>query len=200
MSIKEPITYYDNIIPLKKQNFIRDLLLSDIKGLNFPYYYTRNLTGVDDPNNPNPERGFGSLLYSPNTNIKNDLLFSLLTPFYTLINQLDLLLYEISNCRTYLQIPSSNTSKTLPPHTDQSYPHLVFLYYANDSDGDTVFYEQDQKTEITRVSPKKGRAVIFDGSIPHSGSTPTKSERVTININFQILDENSIQRRKYPPI
>ena len=130
MNIKEPITYYDNIIPLKKQNFIRDLLLSDIKGLNFPYYYTRNLTGVDDPNNPNPERGFGSLLYSPNTNIKNDLLFSLLTPFYTLINQLDLLLYEISNCRTYLQIPSSNTSKTLPPHTDQSYPHLVFLYYA----------------------------------------------------------------------
>jgi hypothetical protein len=201
MNIRNPITYYDNIIPLKNQNFIENMLLGKIRGLSFPYYYTRNLTGVDDPNNPNPERGFGSLLYSHrDANIKEELSFQLLTPFYSLISQLDLLLYQVTNSRVFLQLPSSNTSKILLPHTDQQDPHLVFLYYVNDSDGDTVFYEQDRKTEIKRVSPKKGRAVIFDGLIPHSGSTPTKNERLTININFTILDQNSIQIRKYPPI
>tara|TARA_R110002012_G_scaffold284364_1_gene475117 strand:+ start:887 stop:1489 length:603 start_codon:yes stop_codon:yes gene_type:complete len=200
MNIKEPITFYDNIMPLRHQNFTENLLLSNIKGLSFPYYYTGNLTGVNDPSNPTPERGFGTLLYAPNSNVKNDFLFQLLTPFYSLINQLDLFLYQISNSRVFLQLPSSNTSKILVPHTDQKDPHLVFLYYVNDSDGDTVFYAQDRKTEIKRVSPKKGRAVIFNGEIPHSGSTPTKNERLTININFTTLDENSIQIKKYPPI
>ena len=92
MNIRNPITYYDNIIPLKNQNFIENMLLGKIRGLSFPYYYTRNLTGVDDPNNPNPERGFGSLLYSHrDANIKEELSFQLLTPFYSLISQLDLI-------------------------------------------------------------------------------------------------------------
>ena len=50
MSIKEPITYYDNIIPLKDQDFCNNLLLSNIRGFSFPFYYSGNLTGVDDPN------------------------------------------------------------------------------------------------------------------------------------------------------
>ena len=200
MDIKKDIKYYDNIIPLKVQNLIEGILLNDIEGLPLAYYYTRNITGVEDSNNPTTERGFGSTLYNPIDNVNEKLTFLLLTPFYVLLNKLNLVLFELINVRSFLQIPSTNTSKTLRPHTDHDIPHLVFLYYANDSDGDTIFYEQDQKTEITRVSPKKGRAVIFDGSIPHSGSTPTKNERIAININFSVINFNTLQRRKYVQI
>jgi hypothetical protein len=59
------------------------------------------------------------------------------------------------------------------------------IYYVNDSDGDTIFFEEDGVTEIERVSPKKGRFVYFDSSIPHAGSPPKNHQvRCVINLNF----------------
>ena len=36
----------------------------------------------------------------------------------------------------------------------------------------------------TRITPKANRAVIFDGLRYHTGSVPTKNNRVLINMNF----------------
>ena len=54
----------------------------------------------------------------------------------------------------------------------------------NDSDGDTILFKDDKKTEIKRITPKKGRIVFFDGLIPHCSSPPTKNHRAIVNINF----------------
>lgn len=81
------------------------------------------------------------------------------------------------------------------PHIDFDSPHLVFLYYVNDSDGDTVFFNErysswgkfDSDTIHTagRVSPKAGRAVVFDGLQYHASSSPQEHNfRCVININF----------------
>lgn len=77
------------------------------------------------------------------------------------------------------------------PHTDMKYddgkeiPHLVCIYYANDCDGPTVFFD-DEHNEVGRVDPKKGRAVIFDGSQLHAGTNPVTSPlRYVLNINFR---------------
>jgi hypothetical protein len=75
-----------------------------------------------------------------------------------------------------------------PIHTD--FPnmegYITCIYYVNDSDGDTLFFKPDGKTEIARVTPKKGRFVYFDGSIPHSGHPPKiHSYRCLINLNFK---------------
>ena len=69
-------------------------------------------------------------------------------------------------------------------HTDKKYKHLVGLYYVNDTDGDTIFYEDDEKTIIKTVSPKKGRMAIFEGDVPHTGGYPTLRERAIVNFNF----------------
>ena len=70
------------------------------------------------------------------------------------------------------------------PHTDFLFPHKVILFYLNDSDGDTYFYDKEHKI-IDSVTPKENRAVLFDGSILHSSSKPIEfSRRIVLNINL----------------
>jgi hypothetical protein len=93
---------------------------------------------------------------------------------------------------------------THSPHVDSLYTHWVWLYYVNDSDGDTVFYDKwfdaenpnpTDLTESLRVPPKKGRAVVFNGFQYHSSSSPTKSPfRSVINVNFMTENTNFLKK------
>jgi hypothetical protein len=68
---------------------------------------------------------------------------------------------------------------------DLPFDHLVVLYYVNDADGDTVFF--NEKNEIIKsVSPKRGRVVAFDGSIYHGGGVPKNGPRCAINFDVYI--------------
>jgi hypothetical protein len=79
-----------------------------------------------------------------------------------------------------------------PPHIDIHIPHFVFLYYVNDSDGDTVLFNEmysfEKEPELTinkRIKPKAGSAIVFNGFNYHSSSAPIDTnERIVININF----------------
>jgi hypothetical protein len=45
----------------------------------------------------------------------------------------------------------------------------------------------DGTKEIAKISPKKGRIVIFDGKTLHAGSHPYLSDfRMVINFNFKV--------------
>ena len=77
------------------------------------------------------------------------------------------------------------------PHIDLQYDngdpvdHKVLLYYINDSDGPTYFFNDSYELQDT-VYPKPGRAVIFDGNNIHAASNPVRSPfRMVINIDFQ---------------
>lgn len=78
-----------------------------------------------------------------------------------------------------------------PAHIDQNIPHKVFLYYFNDSDGDTIMYNEKwdgtskKLTENIRVQPKKGKAIFFDGLTYHAPSNPVNSNyRIVMNVDF----------------
>lgn len=59
---------------------------------------------------------------------------------------------------------------------------ISMIYYVHDTDGDTVFYDDECKKITKKVKPKKGRVVIFDSLIFHSYMRPVKSDkRVVIN-------------------
>ena len=86
-------------------------------------------------------------------------------------------------------------------HIDLAFEHLVVLYYVNDTDGDTFIFDkksdyqninlasvenQNELKVIKRVSPKKGRVLVFDGNRYHSSSGPTKDIRCIINFDIAI--------------
>jgi len=94
---------------------------------------------------------------------------------------------------------SYNASKLM--HIDTGTNHIVIIYYINDSDGDTLLFTNkkgnsaesikdnfnsvntDDFELLQRVSPKKGRVLIFNGNLYHYGEYPTKGNRFVINYN-----------------
>ena len=69
--------------------------------------------------------------------------------------------------------------------TDDSQWTLV--YFVNHSDGDLVFYEDDQTTEVYRCTYKRGRAVIFPSNIFHGATAPTISNlRITMAAQYYV--------------
>ena len=96
-------------------------------------------------------------------------------------------------CNLMYQNPSKTFTKDSwnAAHTDQKSPHKVLLYYVADSDGDTFIFNEklgdefDKFTIKQRVTPKQGRAILFDGLYYHSSSNPMNSfKRQAINFNF----------------
>ena len=82
-------------------------------------------------------------------------------------------------CRSAINYSHPRDGLFYLPHTDHDYEHKNILIYLNDSDGDTVFWN-NERVEIKRVSPKKGRIVIFDGNIMHSTDAPKEKERLVL--------------------
>ena len=77
------------------------------------------------------------------------------------------------------------------PHTDLKVPNLTCIYYVNDSDGDTVIFNERQKSEeytiAESITPKKNRLLVFDGDIYHTGHSPKKHRnRILINTNLAV--------------
>jgi hypothetical protein len=76
------------------------------------------------------------------------------------------------------------------PHIDHFGEIETFLYYVNDSDGDTVvFNEKNTESTLTvnnRITPVRGKSVLFDSSYFHSSTPPTEhNERVVLNFVFK---------------
>lgn len=80
-----------------------------------------------------------------------------------------------------------------------NYPHVdikdsrVFLYYVNNSDGDTVLFNEfdtghgmpDNFTVFKRNKPEKGSGIFFEGSRYHASCSPCNTlARFAINFNF----------------
>lgn len=90
-----------------------------------------------------------------------------------------------SRARLTLPHPELPIDKRIDnPHIDYKIPHYVLLYYVNTTDGDTVML--DDGIIRDRISPKRGRCVLFDGSILHASSTSTLSPRIVINNNIRL--------------
>jgi hypothetical protein len=95
------------------------------------------------------------------------------------------------------RVCETNPNAHQTPHIDTDTEHWVMIYYVNDSDGDTFLFDQRvganmSQTEINelsvkcRVSPRKGRLLMFNGKYLHAGMHPRKTNyRMVINFNLK---------------
>ena len=63
------------------------------------------------------------------------------------------------------------------------------LYYVCDSDGDTIIFNEKEKSEKytvqKRVTPKQGRVVLFDGDFYHTAEQPIDNIRCVVNYDLK---------------
>ena len=157
---------------------------------NFPWHYTPGIStggGLGDANS-----GFANVLYSDSQkaskierNYKEKQALSMLIPilYKAVKDAYDKKVSVLKRVRLGMFIKDQNKGRAHTPHIDQHYSHYTMLYYVNDSDGPTTFF--DNLDIIKSVPPKRGRCVLFPGDTYHSSSCPKESNiRIVCNYNF----------------
>lgn len=184
---------FDDIIPVWYQNALEDTFL----GGNVPWKFLERINENDIPMN------IQGAEISNNLSALSHLMFFNGRPTSEYYHLVLPLMYSIEQMtgrmpREILKIKSgmvfSNSRELIgTPHADTDIPHNTFLYYVNDSDGDTYFFDRfigddiDGMKVVNRVSPKRGRAVIFDGQQYHSTGYPVYTrQRAFINVNYTL--------------
>jgi hypothetical protein len=177
MSLLNDILVIENCVAAEYQNFIEQQLFAD----DIPWTFLNNVAS----NNNEARRSVGFSYSAYSDDRVASLAYWFLYPvLLEACSKLSVVVNQLFRIRVGLYV-NINSSAHNDPHVDHDYPHLTGLYYVNDSDGDTVFFESDKITEKLRISPKKGSFVLFDGSIYHASSNPTQHNyRTTVNYNF----------------
>ena len=188
---------FDNLIEKPLQEEIKSTLLG--REDNFNWFYLNDVT-TQDPSVTQSRPAFDHVFYFDHAE-NSDFNWIPIEIVDRVVKELKLETDEIADSKTFLQLPLSsdylkdNTVDTA--HVDSSNPHLVFLYYVIDSDGDTIIYDKKYEEgethlnhEMTskllikkRVTPKQGRLVVFDGRYWHTAEQPKYNKRCVINTN-----------------
>jgi hypothetical protein len=173
----------DNFLPIEVADEIHTVLFSD----NFPWYFIHDITyGRHDETREKNAPAFAHYFMSPNVEPSNFYSFISTMPF---IGRVQLPPSQITLVRAFLQLATNTPQgdKHNNKHIDVKAPYIVLLYYVCDSDGDTFLFEKNQSSnKVTeRVTPKKNRALIFDGSTYHASSRPQHNNRCVINFNLK---------------
>ena len=208
------IKVIDNFLTKSYHKNILELLISD----NFDWYYSDNISytkeeftsmfGTNKSYSTNfNEYGFTHWFWHKMTGPRD-------TQYSHFIKPALYQILDVANCDFILRARadmvtwSGKEDFIHPAHTDLNVPNIASVFYVNESDGDTIFYnvkfddvpkDKDLKDlkEYDRVSPKANRLVIFDGDLLHTGCSPSKHKnRILINSNF-IKSENVEEYQKY---
>jgi len=193
---------FDDIIDKSLQEKIKLTLLKS--GSNFPWFFLDDIT-TDEASTSQLRPGFFHLFCE--NFIDNSEFYSMIRPIVdNVAGKLKLKLPRTIKSRTFLQVPLSLKDHTVDnAHIDMNEPHVVFLYYVIDSDGDTIIYDKkwksgsrDMNSKQTakllikkKITPKQGRVVVFDGRYWHTAEQPKHSKRCVINNNVTYEGINS---------
>jgi len=180
----------NNFLPLEEQKSLLQYVLSSQMPYRIyeTYHFEENSVMKDKVHSPNQ---FTHFLYMHGEEKASSHIGILRPIFDELQKRCGVITMFRAKINVTYPYPPFMSYQSQVPHTDMAYddgrkvPHQVFLYYINDADGPTYFYNENNEL-VDAIEPKMGRAVIFDGSILHAGSNPVKFPlRFALNINFR---------------
>lgn len=187
---------FDNFVPVGTQNNIISTLLNP----DFPWFYQADTYG-EDVSNYRYNASFGNTVESMQFvhvfcfegRVTSDY-YHIITPL--LSNMEEKTGVSLKNpyrikANFLPQNPSFNLNDFHSIHSDFSKGHMTLLYYPITSDGDTFMFNErleEGKFNLTlsdRITPKQGRAVLFNSNQLHASSSPVVStKRLAINVVF----------------
>ena len=185
------ILIFDDVIDLEYQNIIKEILLGDrqYKGYDFPWYLTHDVTKPAKADSQLRPAFFHGYVDYPSelSSTFHDVFIRLIQNSCAKIDRKNV---DVLQGRSFCQLPiSSDKISVDTPHIDIKEDHFVMLYYVCDSDGDTIIYNEqiksDNYTILKRVTPKQGRVVLFDGSYYHTAEQPLNNIRCVVNYNLR---------------
>ncbi len=198
--LNEKIYVFDDIISVDSQNDIKNLLIKDyeLDGRHpFPWYYIDDITlHAGDPRSQK-RQGFTHAYVNyegrkKSTGKQVSRFHEIFVPMLQVAClKLNIMNVNVLQGRSFLQVPLNLKNRDVDtPHIDilDRDNFFVVLYYVCDSDGDTIIYnetkESDEYTVKQRITPKQGRAVIFDGRLFHTAEQPLNNTRCIVNYNL----------------
>ena len=184
----------DNVTSPANASYLENLILDQ------PWFYLKNTAYNRDGINVRPYDPSWVLMMYNGTDIMNPLMTLAQSILVKALHDQNMSISKLIRIRAGL---STRTPHPIvhAPHVDWDDNHMTALYYVNDSDGDTIFYNErrDQHLNISSyewsqgkkftinetVTPKADRLVIFDGTTYHSSTSPTEHDyRIIINFNW----------------
>jgi len=181
-----------NVKVIKVKKLIRDKIEQLLTSNNFGWFYnpttiydTKNIRKLKFSENKFDEKDTWQFTHKFYDELYN-------TSSYYYENALDLFHATKIKYEKFLRIKANFTVPSLQLEKHHQFIHrdvkkdniTTFLYYVNDSDGDTIFFDDNEK-ETKRFKPKKGTGLLFKSNILHAGSNPVKyDKRMVINYNF----------------
>ena len=194
--MKNKILVFDDIVDLEYQERIKNILIGEetFNDYYFPWYFTQDVTKHNDVDSQKRSAFFHGYVVSDNDNTMGTIDSIFHDIFITLLEnacrKIDKQNVNVIKGRSFLQLPINFKGEREDlPHVDIVGDHFVMLYYVCDSDGDTIIYNEQEKsssyTVQKRITPKQGRVVLFDGSYYHTAEQPLNNIRCVVNYNLR---------------
>jgi hypothetical protein len=192
----------ENLISSSYQSAVFDLVSSR----TFEWFFADRTYDTKDKERTDGDTFLFSHLLSSKYNNSNSKYYDFVAPLIlSTQDAFNINIKEIIRVKFNMTVKISDSSIVHPPHVDTLSDDCVsVVYYLHDSDGCTVLYDEilnsrdKEKFEtggfsnfnyriIQSVSPRKGRAVLFNSNRLHSSSTPCMSDRrMVLNCVFRI--------------
>jgi predicted nucleotidyltransferase len=176
----------DNVLPKSYADEVKNALCSD----TFPWYFNNGLI-------PNATNLIDPFQFTHNIIIDGEArsdVYALIKPMLYFIEwHTNIKIKKVVRIKANLITRNNSAcdaSRTM--HQDKVGNYKTFLYYVDDSDGDTILFSEDKKTETLKLTPQANKALYFDSSTWHASGIPVVAKRrVVINFGFEVEDEPS---------
>ena len=196
--MNDEVFVFDDIINLSYQLQIEDVLLGErlFNNDDFPWYFIPDITYNDGLANQG-RCGFAHYFADEDDGIISEFHPLFLKLIHNSCKKINLKEVDVIQARSFLQLPSNISYEEVDdPHIDMiDTDHFVMLYYVCDSDGDTIIYNEREKSESytikKKVRPKRGRVVLFDGRLYHTAEQPNNHKRCIVNYDLVNLSVDS---------
>jgi len=197
----------DNALTETEADELEKLLASDI----FPYYLGMDINPkvFEAGDSAQIIKSSNAVTTTQMSHICHSIRYANNSPYFPyakelsskILTHLDITNPEFERIKFNVMFPNKNLTKIHHnvPHID-SFDGWVLLYFVNDSDGDTLLFKQRYTGEVQdvaivrhRVTPAKGKAIVFKSDIFHCSTNPIMSEkRIVMNVNFNFQEDAQV--------